>query len=279
MTTVREALAEAARRLAGADVADADREALWLLAHVLETTAGGLRLRAPEQLSPGAAAVYDTLVARRAAREPLQYILGTEEFMGMTFRVSPAVLIPRFDTEVLVRESAARLHGSVHVADIGTGSGAIAVGLARLLPQARVVAVDISPEALDVARINAAANRVGDRVEFRLGDLLEPLSRERFDALVSNPPYIGEAEWAELMPEVQRYEPRGALTPGSDALLYYRRLAAGAPALLRPGGFLAVEVGYDQAAAVSDLFAQAGLLVSTFADTAGIDRVIMGHLA
>lgn len=279
MATVREALAGAARRLAGAGVADADREALWLLAHVLETTAGGLRLRTFEQLSSGVAAVYETLVARRAAREPLQYILGTEEFMGMTFRVSPAVLIPRLDTEVLVRESAARLHGSVRVADIGTGSGAIAVGLARLLPQARVVAVDISPEALEVARANAAANGVGERVEFRLGDLLEPLGDERFDAVISNPPYIGEAEWAELMPEVQRYEPRGALTPGSDALLYYRRLAAGAPALLRSGGFLAAEVGYDQAAAVSDLFARAGLLVSTFADTAGIDRVIMGRRA
>lgn len=279
MATVREALAQAARRLAGAGVTDADREALWLLAHVLETTAGGLRLRTLEQLSSGAAAVYETLVARRAAREPLQYILGTEEFMGMTFRVSPAVLIPRLDTETLVRESAARLHGSVRVADIGTGSGAIAVGLAKLLPQARVVAVDISPEALEVAHTNAAANGVGERVEFRLGDLLEPLGHERFDAVISNPPYIGEAEWAELMPEVQRYEPRGALTPGSDALLCYRRLAAGAPALLRSGGFLAVEVGFDQAAAVSDLFARAGLLVSTFADTAGIDRVILGHRA
>lgn len=280
MTTVREALADAARRLAGAGVDDAEREAVWMLAHVLGTSAGRVRLQAGEPLDADAAADFTNLVGRRAEREPLQYILGTEEFMGMSLRVTPAVLIPRFDTETLVRQAATLLKGSVRVADIGAGSGAIAIGLATLLPEAEVVAVDISAEALIVARENALANGVGDRIDFRHGDLVSPLvGGEPFDAVLSNPPYIDEAEWAELMPEVRRFEPKGALTPGPDGLVLYRRLAAEAPPLLKPGGFLAVEVGYRQAVAVADLFRCAGLVVSVFPDTAGIDRVVVGHKA
>jgi release factor glutamine methyltransferase len=280
MMTVREALADAVRRLTRAGVEDAEREAVWLLAHTLGTSAGGVRMRSGQPLGDHDAAAFHGLVARRAAREPLQYILGTEEFMGMTFQVTPAVLIPRFDTETLVREVAARLSGAVRVADIGTGSGAIAVGLASLLPEARVVAVDISPEALSVARENARANGVADRVTFGLGDLVAPLAQDQpFDAIVSNPPYIDEAEWTELMPEVRQFEPKGALTPGPDGLLLYRRLAAEAPPMLRPGGFLAVEVGFRQAGAVAAIFRSAGLAVGVFPDTAGIDRVVMGHQA
>lgn len=279
MVTVREALAVAVQRLTAACVPDADREAVWLLAHVLHTSAGSLRLRGRETLAPEAAATFNDFVRRRANREPLQYILGTEEFMGMTFRVTPAVLIPRFDTETLVQVAAKRLSGSVRVADIGTGSGAIAVAMARLLPEARVVAVDISPAALALARENTEANGVGDRVEFRQGDLLAPLGGERFDAILSNPPYIGEPEWAELAPEVRDFEPKNALTPGTEALIFYRRLAEGAPALLRSGGFLAVEVGYDQARCVQALFARAGMHVSLHQDTAGIERVVVGERA
>lgn len=277
MMTVKAALASGATRLAGAGVVDAEREAAWLLAHVLGTSAGGLRLRPAEPLSPNRHAAYTQFVERRAAREPIQYILGTEEFMGLPFRVTPAVLIPRLDTEVLVQAALDRLGaGPVRVVDIGTGSGAIAVAFAANRPAASVVAVDVSREALAVARENAAHNGVADRVEFRQGDLLAPLGSERFDAILSNPPYIDEAEWAELMPEVCSWEPKGALTPGSDGMLFYRRLAAEAPARLLPGGFLAVEVGYSQAAAVADLFARAGLATTVHADTAGIDRVVIG---
>ncbi|HYF93371.1 MAG TPA: peptide chain release factor N(5)-glutamine methyltransferase [Symbiobacteriaceae bacterium] len=277
MTTVQEALADAVRCLSLAGVADADREAVWLLAHVLQTSAGTVRARGREPVPPAAAGTYSEMVARRSQREPLQYILGTEEFMGMTFKVTPAVLIPRLDTETLVRESAALLQGAVRVADIGTGSGAVAIGLARLLPQAQVVAVDISPAALAIARENAEANGVGTRVEFRVGDLLEPLRGVLFDAIVSNPPYIGEAEWECLMPEVRCFEPKGALTPGKDALLYYRQLARGSRELLRAGGFLAVEVGYDQSAAVADLFSASGFAVATHLDTGGCSRVVIGY--
>ncbi|HYF76828.1 MAG TPA: peptide chain release factor N(5)-glutamine methyltransferase [Symbiobacteriaceae bacterium] len=278
MTTVREALADAARRLAGAGVDDAEREAVWMLAHVLGTSAGGVRLRGGESLGASAGAEFVSLVERRAVREPLQYILGTEEFMGMTFRVTPAVLIPRFDTETLVRQAAARLQGRVRVADIGTGSGAVAIGLASVLPGAQVVAVDISAEALAVARDNARANGVSDRVDFRLGDLVAPLGGGGlFDAILSNPPYIDEAEWLGLMPEVRQFEPKGALTPGPDGLVLYRRLAAEAPPLLKTGGFLAVEVGFLQAGAVAEIFRSAGLAVAVFPDTAGIDRVVIGQ--
>lgn len=282
MSTVRAALAAAAERLAAAGVADAEREAGWLLAHSLGCSAGALRLRAAEALAPDQAGAFEGLLARRAAREPLQYILGSEEFLGLSFRVTPAVLIPRLDTEVLVLEAVERLagRGPVRLADIGTGSGAIAVALAHLLPEAAVVAVDLSPEALAVAAENARANGVAGRVEFRQGDLLAPLAGERFDAILSNPPYIGEDEMAGLMPEVREYEPHLALTPGADALVIYRRLAAGAPALLKPGGLLGVEVGYRQAADVAAVFRQAGLLeVAVFQDTAGNDRAVFGSKA
>lgn len=280
MRTVQEALAIAAQRLTHAGIDGADREAIWLLAHVLGTSAGALRLRGREPLAPADASAYDDLIRRRAAREPLQYIIGTEEFMGMAFRVTPAVLIPRLDTETLVCEAARLLDGrAVRIADIGTGSGAIAVGVAKLLPKAEIVAVDISGDALAVARENAAANGMAERISFRQGDLLSPLEGEQLDAIISNPPYIAEEEWAQLMPEVREFEPRGALTPGADGLHFYRRLAAGAPALLIPGGFLAVEVGYDQGAAVAGLFASGGLRVSVHQDTAGIDRVVIGRKA
>jgi release factor glutamine methyltransferase len=274
--TVRAALAEAAARLDAAGVADAAREAAWLLSHVMSTTAASLRLRGEAPLDGPTRERFWALVERRVRREPIQYVLGTEEFMGLTFTVTPAVLIPRRDTETLVEVALPLLRGPVRVADIGTGSGAIAVAIAKFRPDAAVVAVDISPEALAVARANAAAHGVGDRIDFREGDLLAPLVGEQFDAILSNPPYIGADEWPDLMPEVRDWEPKLALTPGPDDLLMYRRLAVGAPALLKPGGFLAVEVGYRQAGAVADLFAAVGLVTSTHLDAAGIERVVLG---
>lgn len=280
MATVRSALADAGQRLVAAGVADGAREADWLLAHVLDCSVGALRLQANGPLSREAAEAFSALVERRARREPIQYILGTEEFAGLTFRVTPAVLIPRYDTEVLVEQAVARLagRGPVRVADIGTGSGAIAVAVAHRLPEAHVVAVDLSAEALAVAQQNAAANGVAQRVTFRQGDLLHPLGGEVFDAILSNPPYIDAAEVGTLMPEVRDWEPHLALSPGADGLALYRRLAAQGPVLLAPGGFLAVEVGAGQAPAVADLMRQVGLEVATYPDTAGILRVVCGGM-
>lgn len=279
--SVREALAMATSRLAEAGVADAERETSWLMAHVLNCSVGTLRLRGHEPLDPALAGQFAALVDRRAAREPIQYILGTEEFLGMTFRVTPAVLIPRLDTETLVRNAAERLAGlagPVRVADIGTGSGAIAVGVAALVPQARVVATDLSPEALAVAAQNAASNGVAERVEFRQGDLTGPLAGDRFQAILSNPPYIDEAEVSTLDPEVRAWEPRLALTPGPDGLSLYRRLIAEAPAFLLAGGFLGVEVGIGQARTVSGWMMSAGYRdVAVYQDSAGIERAVFGH--
>lgn len=279
MPSVRELLTEAGGALSGAGIADAEREAGWLLAHVLGTSAGSLRAQAGALVPDGCAAEFRQLIGRRAGREPIQYILGTEEFMGMTFRVSPAVLIPRLDTETLVLEAAARLQDGARIADVGTGSGAVALGIASVLQGATVIATDSSPEALAVAQGNASANGFSGRIAFRQGDLLEPLRGECLDAILSNPPYIGEEELAALMPEVREWEPRLALTPGGDALVFYRRLAEGAPALLRKGGLLGVEVGAGQASDVSRIFRRAGYIeIDVRCDTAGVERVVFGRL-
>lgn len=292
--------------LEAAGVVDAAREANWLLAERLGCSVGTLRARNESPLDAADWAAFAGWVERRANREPIQYILGTQEFLGLEFRVTPDVLIPRLDTEVLVEVAVAHLRemgasagaapstGAVtsaeavpsaepvpaatllQVADIGTGSGAIAIGVAHLLPGAQVVAVDLSPAALAVARANAERLGVSDRVEFRQGDLLAPLGEERFAAILSNPPYIPAADIPGLDPEVREFEPHLALTPGGDGLDLYRRLAAGAPALLQPGGLLAVEVGIGQAEAVAALFQAAGLTTAVHPDTAGIDRVVCG---
>ncbi|MGE5589730.1 MAG: peptide chain release factor N(5)-glutamine methyltransferase [Bacillota bacterium] len=205
---------------------------------------------------------YVNAVERRAAREPLQYITGSQGFMGLEFAVDPRVLVPRPDTEVLAEAALQYLRslpgpGPLAAADLGTGSGALAVALAAHEPRVQVVAVDISPDALEVARLNARRNGVAARVTFRQGDLLEPLEGRRFAAIVCNPPYLGEEERQGLMPEVRDYEPRLALISPGSPLRFYWRLAATARRHLEPGGLLAVEVGQGQAGDVAELLARA----------------------
>jgi release factor glutamine methyltransferase len=215
---------------------------------------------------------------RRAKREPLQYILGSQEFMGLDFQVSPAVLIPRHDTEVLVTEAAKRGCGSRSILDIGTGSGCVAIALAKALPEAQVLSVDISGEALAVARDNAQRNGVS--VEFVEGSLLEPFTGRRFDMIVSNPPYIPAADLDTLQQEVRGYEPLSALDGGADGLDFYRRITQAAPDYLNPGGWLLFEVGAGQAPQVLELLGAGGLGKESFTvlDPAGIERVVGGRL-
>jgi release factor glutamine methyltransferase len=221
-------------------------------------------------------AVYRGMVARRAKREPLQYILGTQEFMGLEFRVSPAVLIPRYDTETLVKEAVSRVSDAKRVLDIGAGSGCIAVALAKLLPDAEISAVDSSEAALAVARENAGRN--GVNVRFAFGSLFGPFGGERFDLIVSNPPYIPTADLAGLQPEVREYEPKGALDGGPDGLDFYRQIIPAAPGHLASGGLLMVEVGIGQAGQVRELFAVAGYdAIFTARDPGGIERVVGGQ--
>ena len=194
--------------------------------------------------------------------------------MGLCLRCAPGVLIPRFDTEILCREALARMRGEARVLDLCTGSGALAVAIAHARPQARVFAGDISPDAIKLARENAA--RCDVRVDVRPGDLFAPFACERFDVIVSNPPYIPAGELPGLQAEVQR-EPALALDGGPDGLDFYRRIAAEAPAHLTPGGWLLLEIGSDQAAAVTVLLARDFDIISVYGDLNGLDRAVAGR--
>lgn len=247
-----------------------------LLAHVLEKPRIYLYVHYDQPLDPEELAAYRGFVRRRAAREPVAYLVGEREFMGLTFAVSPAVLVPQPDTEALVSEVQKRLlrKSGVRIADVGTGSGAIALSLLHALPDLTAAAVDVSAAALKVARENADRFGLTDRVMFYEGDLLAPLLGQTFDAVLSNPPYIPRGDIAALPPEVQA-EPRLALDGGADGLDFYRRLVREAAAFLCPGGFLAVEAGQGEAVVISELARTNGWIeVEITKDLAGIDRVV-----
>jgi release factor glutamine methyltransferase len=251
--TIGDALYQSSRQLLDAGIDTGSLEASLLLGRA--TGLDRLRLinRTAEPLGDADWEEFQELLQRRLRREPLQYILGETEFMGLAFTVNPAVLIPRADTEILV-ESILDLEeerGSqpITVADVGTGSGAIAVVLAKSLPYLKVIATDISPEALEVARANAEHHGVAAQIDFRLGDGLAPI-QEPVHYLISNPPYVAAGDIDGLEPEVRDWEPRGALTPGEDPLRWYRLFAEDGARLVQPGGYLAVEVGMGQAPAV-----------------------------
>jgi release factor glutamine methyltransferase len=238
-----------------------------------------LLLSDPERLLiEGQRAAYDTCIVRRLQHEPIQYILGSQEFYGLTFRVTPAVLIPRPETEHLVEAVLERLPHDrpVAIADIGTGSGAIAIALAHHLPLATIHALDVSVTALEVAKGNAAALGVADRLHFVLSDLLDALpSRQRhgfFDAVVSNPPYIPAGEAAQLHPQVSRYEPASALYAEDEGLAIYKELIPQAYSAVKPGGLLALELGHGLRDAISELLS-CWREVSFVNDLQGIPRV------
>lgn len=223
-----------------------DRSRAWLLAH-------------PEaKLSPEQVLQYDEWLNRRARHEPMQYILGEQEFYGLRLQVTPAVLIPRPETEHLVEAVLERVprDRALRIADIGTGSGAIALALASSLPLAQVDAFDLSTEALAVAESNARALGLESRVRFLHSDLLEAAGAERYDCIASNPPYVSSAEVLE--PQVALWEPHAALFAGPDGLAVYRRLLPQAVGRLLSGGLLALELGAGQQDAIKALFADGG---------------------
>ncbi len=248
--TIAGAIAEAAAVLRQAGIAEARREAGSLLSHALARDRTFLLTHADDALSPDDLARFRAFVSRRAAGEPLQYISGRQEFYGLEFEVTPAVLIPRPETELLVETALEHLstNGAPLVCDVGTGSGCVAVALLNERANARAVAVDISPAALDVAARNAERHGVRARLALLAADGLTALDPRgaRFTVIVSNPPYIAEEEIDELQREVRDHEPRSALTPGGDGLAMIRRLLADAPRFLGEGGHLIFEIGFDQ---------------------------------
>ena len=275
MTPLRAALAGAQARLVAAGVDDPGGDARRLLAHAAGLAPDRLTLHLGDPLSARAAVAYDAALAARAARQPVSQIIGERLFWGRAFRVTPDVLDPRPETETLV--AAALEEGFARLLDLGTGSGAILVTLLAECPQASGVGVEISPAALAVAQDNAARHGVAARAELRAGDWYAGLSG-RFDLILSNPPYIPEAVWQTLDPEVRDWEPRGALTPGPDDLAAYRAIATGAGAHLAPGGRLMAEVGAGQGTEVVAIWQAAGLRdVITRADLDGRARVVIGR--
>ncbi len=281
----------AAAHLAARGVPDARLDAELLLAHVMGIRRLDLYLQFERPVEPGELVEYREVVRRRARREPLQYITGRVDFREVALSVDRRVLIPRPETEVLVGEvlewtravgeqghapAGDAAAGGLTALDIGTGSGAIALSLLHEGPFSRVVATDVSADAIAVARANAEALGALDRIEFRLGPVWAPIGDdERFNVIVANPPYVMDSERPGLMPEVRDHEPGTALFAGPDGLAVVREIVAGAGRRLCPGGLLALEVGAGQAQAARVLMAESGLTrARAVADLAGRDRVV-----
>lgn len=271
-TTVGAVLREANTRL---DRVDAEA----LLLHVLGQPRGWLFTHGGDALTPEQSSRFDELTARRQAGEPVAYLTGRRGFWTLDLEVTPDTLIPRSETELLVELALARIpHGAAsRIADLGTGSGAIALAIASERPTARVVATDASEAALAVARRNAQGNDIAN-IEFRHGSWLAPLADERFDLIASNPPYIENGD-PHLVEGDLRFEPMSALASGDDGLDDLRTLVSAAPSRLVVGGWLLVEHGWEQGDAVRALFANAGFSdVETIRDLEGRDRVTLGRL-
>jgi release factor glutamine methyltransferase len=260
--TLREALTRATQQLdAYPDLcADAARDAASLLRHALGISQAAMLADSGREVTQDQQAAYDALIQRRAANEPIQYITGEQEFYGLALRVTPAVLIPRPETELLVEAVLTEvkqggLKSALRILDVGTGSGAIAIALAHNLPSAQITAVDLSGTALEVAVVNTARHQLMDRIQFIESDLLEGLASDGlpFDVIVSNPPYVPANDRASLHPQVRDYEPGVALFAGADGLDIYRRLIPQARAALLPNGLLALEIGHGQREAIASL--------------------------
>ena len=276
--TLREALQEGTRTLLHGSVRTLNPrlDAETLLLHALKRRGDRAYLFAhgEDEIAAIDAETFRRTVEERSAGKPVQYITGHQEFWGLDLEVSPAVLIPRPETELVVEQALRLMPASATVLDVGTGSGCIAIAIAHSRPEAKVAATDISPEALTVARRNA--ERLHAKVEFLVGDLCAPVAGRRFDIIVSNPPYIAEDQKGEVEVQVKRFEPSAAPWAGEDGLEVYRRLIPQARAGLVRGGWLVMEIGYGMADAVSGVLGHFGWSeVQVVADLQGIPRVVI----
>ncbi|HVB83109.1 MAG TPA: peptide chain release factor N(5)-glutamine methyltransferase [Candidatus Binataceae bacterium] len=280
------ALAAASARLAAAGIESAQLDAELLMAAAAGVARASL-VGGAAQIGTAALARFEQMVARREAREPLAYIVGRREFFSLEFRVRPGVLIPRPETETVVEAALDFLRGrpAATVLDIGTGSGAIAIAIARNAPAGRIVASDISKVSLGIAADNARRHRCADRIAFLEGDCFAVLDGRHppfdpFDLIVSNPPYVAAVELASLAPEVRDFEPRVALEGGLEGMDFYRRIAAGLSRWLARGGQVILEVGAGQAEMVEAMMLAAGCDESVrMRDLAGVERVVRARRA
>ncbi|WP_207259611.1 peptide chain release factor N(5)-glutamine methyltransferase [Desulfovibrio sp. Huiquan2017] len=277
---IQDVLKACESRLSGVDSPRLSAE--LLAAHALGCSRLALNLERGRVLTGAELAAVEALIARRAAGEPVAYILGSREFYGLDFVVSPAVLIPRPETEHIVEGVEARFtkKQAFRFADLGTGSGILAVTLTTLFPEARGVAVDISADALDVARANAEAHNVADRLDFLQADFTVETVEGAFDLVVSNPPYVTEAEFEAASHEVTGFEPTGALVSGADGLDHIRAMLPGVAAMLNPRGWLLMEIGCGQGQTVINIIIDKRPLfeeVGVEKDLAGRDRVVVAR--
>ena len=281
--TLGSLIADARRLLEQAGIESAGQEVLWLVAHALCLPTHHVVTDRDRFLSSAELMAARRLIERRVGREPLQYILGTQEFCGLEFEVNPAVLIPRPETQLLVEYVLQRISTGRRdtIVDVCTGSGCIAVAIARQQPYARVLATDLSRRSLDVARENASRHGVGERITWLEGDLLQPLMEQglegQVDVIVSNPPYIAESEWVMLQPEVQLFEPRSALVAGIHGTELHERLLEEARPYLVPGGAVIMEIGAGQARALRRIIEQMSeyRFHRLVYDEAGLERVVI----
>jgi release factor glutamine methyltransferase len=283
MATLADALRQASALLADHHIATARLDAEVLLCHVLGRDRAWLLAHHPDPIDEDTGTMYSRVLDRRATREPLQYITGSQEFWGLLFLVTPEVLIPRPETELVVETALGLLENAppALVIDLCTGSGCIAVSLANELPAARFLAVDRSPEALAVARTNARTHGASDRIRFFEGDLFSPLAGIDLGAAVitANPPYIRTDELPTLQPEVRDFEPEVALVAGPKGTELAERIVTDAPRHLLPGGSLIMEMGIGQAGALQKIILKNGSYsaAKVLKDLAGIERVIVAQ--
>ncbi|OUP22296.1 protein-(glutamine-N5) methyltransferase, release factor-specific [Lachnoclostridium sp. An196] len=268
-------LREGREALQAAGIPEWDLDAWYLLEYAAHCTKNEYFLRPEKEVLPQEKQLYRTLIRKRSAHIPLQYLTGSQEFMGLSFFVDENVLIPRQDTEILVEEALRALGSGMRVLDVCTGSGCILLSLLKLCAGLEGTGTDLSEKALQVAGENA--RRLGVEASFVQGDLFEPVSG-KYDCIVSNPPYIASREVDVLMEEVRDHEPRMALDGGEDGLYFYRKIAAQSPKYLKDRGRIFLEIGFDQGEAVAGLLVPAFDEVRIVQDLAGLDRVVCGIL-
>jgi len=279
-SSIAEAVIKGSQVLRAAGVPEARREASALLSFVIKRNRTFLISHADDTVEAADLDYFAEVIQRRAQGEPQQYITGHQDFFGLDFRVTPDVLIPRPETELLVESAVSLLGRTVEasvICDVGTGSGCIAIALLHELPNARAVAIDISEAAIEIARANAIRHSVDERISLLVSNCFASLSSgARFDLIVSNPPYVSAAAMSGLQREVRDHEPHVALTPGGDGLSIIRRLLEDGPAYLRVGGYLLMEIGFDQGSVIREMISPRDWrLLDIKPDLQGIPRIVV----